>query len=60
MQRLDPASPPAAEWKQTIFVQMTTELLGDHRRQTVDTRANVGVAAGHIEIADFAQIDHSG
>ena len=48
----------ARKQKRTLE-EMTAELLRDPRRQTVNAKTKIGVAAGDVVIADFSQIDHS-
>ena len=53
------SAPAAAKEEQTFFIQMTAELLGHDRSKAVNSKSEICIAAGHIEISDFAQIDHS-
>ena len=55
----NPVGPAAAKEEQTFLVQMTAELLGYNSGKTVDTQSEIRIAAGHVVVADLAQIDHS-
>ena len=59
VQHFDPVSSPAAEQEQAFLIQMTAELLGHNRSQSVNPQAQVRIAADDEVIADFAQIDHN-
>ena len=59
VQRFNPVGSSAAEQEQTFLIQMPAELLSHNRSQTVNTQSEICIAAGHVVVANLAQIDHS-
>ena len=57
-QRFDAVCSAPAEQEQAVFVDLISVLKCDDLRQSVNSAAKVGVAAGDVVVLDIRQIDH--